>query len=366
MQYVNDLIFIFGYGALAFLLTFLFTPPFVSVLKKCGFVKQMREESMDGKKASIFLQFHQHKTGTPNGGGIIIWGSVLLVLLVSRALSYFGIGYYLPFDGTFHSILSKSETYLPLFTLIVTGIFGAVDDYLNVKGKGKQKGMTHKPKFFWLTLFAVAGAWWFHYKLGWSSLHIPRVGDFEIGFWYVPLFALVVMTSAHAVNFTDGLDGLAGGLLAIAFIAFGILAYAMPNPSLDMHHMIFLATFCTVVAGSLVGFLWFNISPARLFMGDTGALSLGATLGVIAMLTNGVFVYLIIGLIFFIELLSSAIQLLSKRYLKRKVLKAAPFHHHLQALGWQEPTIVMRLWILGGMLAMFGVIIGLIGMGNLY
>lgn len=363
MNYVPDLVFIFGYATLAFLLAITCTPVAIGMLKRIGFVKQIREVAVDGKEASVFIEHHKHKAGTPNGGGIIIWGTVAVVLLLSRLLAYMGIGYYLPFDGVYHSILNRSEVWLPFFTLVVMGLLGAFDDYLNANGVGKQKGITAWKKMVGLILFALAGALWFHYKLEWNSIHIPRVGDFTIGFWYVPLFVFVIISTANAVNVTDGLDGLAGGLLAIAFTAFSIIAYTHANPSLNTTHMIFLSTFCAVIVGALAGFLWYNVAPAKLFMGDTGSLALGATLGVIAMMTNTFFVLLIIGLIFYWEVFTSLVQILSKKFLKRKIFKAAPFHHCLQAMGWQESNIVMRSWLIGMMLAVVGVIIALIGSG---
>lgn len=363
MNYVPDLVFIFGYGSLAFLIAMLTTPPAIRMLRRFGFVKQIREVAVDGKDASVFIEHHKHKAGTPNGGGIIIWGTVALVLLLSRVLAYAGIGYFLPFDGEYHSILNRSEVWLPFFTLIFIGFLGAFDDYLNANGVGKQKGISAWKKMLWLIIFAFAGALWFHYKLEWNSIHIPRVGDFNIGFWYVPLFVFVIISTANAVNVTDGLDGLAGGLLAIAFTAFSVIAYIRNNPSLGSEHMIFLATFCAVIVGALAGFLWYNVSPAKLFMGDTGSLALGATLGVIAMMTNTFIVLIIIGLIFYWEVFTSFTQILSKKFLKRKIYKAAPFHHALQACGWPESNIVMRLWIIGMMLAVVGVIIAIIGSG---
>lgn len=363
MNYVPDLVFIFGYGSLAFLIAILTTPPAIRLLRRFGFVKQIREVAVDGQDASIFIEHHKHKAGTPNGGGIIIWGTVAAVLLISRVLAYAGIGYYLPFDEVYHSILNRSEVWLPFFTLIFVGLLGAFDDYLNANGVGKQKGITAWKKLLWLTVFALAGALWFHYKLEWNSIHIPRIGDFNIGIWYIPLFVFVIISTANAVNVTDGLDGLAGGLLAIAFTAFSVIAYIRNNPSLGSDHMIFLATFCAVIVGALAGFLWYNVSPAKLFMGDTGSLALGATLGVIAMMTNTFIVLIIIGLIFYWEVFTSFTQILSKKFLKRKIYKAAPFHHALQACGWPESNIVMRLWIIGMMLAVVGVVIAIIGSG---
>ena len=347
MQDVPNLVFVFGYGAIAFILSMVLAPYVITLLKKYKMGKTLRENATSGEVAKIFNLLHKKKEGVPTMGGVLIWGTVLVTVLVSRFLSFVGV-----ID---QSILQREQTYLPLFALVVTGILGLVDDWFNIKGIGKTKGLSVKPRVILMTLFAVAGAWWFHYKLGWSEIHIPRVGDFDIGFWYMPLFVFIILAAANAVNITDGLDGLAGGLLVLAYMAFGIIAY--------FDGQLFLAGFCAVVVGALTGFLWFNVPPARFMMGDTGAIALGATLGVIAMLTNSALMLAVIGGIFVIETLSSIIQLFSKKVFKRKVFKIAPFHHHLEAIGWSESTVVMRLWILGAMLGVVGVIIAILGKG---
>jgi len=348
MEYAPDLLLIFGYAFVSFLIALFLTKPFLIFLHRYKIGKNIRADAVDGKPASLFRALHLKKSGTPTMGGILICGVTFLMIAFS----------YLPytFGWVNHTLLDRAETYLPLFTLGVTGILGAVDDYLNVRGLGKNKGISAKPKFWWLLIFAALGAWWFFAKLGWNTIHIPRLGDFYLGWWYIPLFILVIISSAHAVNITDGLDGLASGLLTIAFGSFAIIAYAKG--------LLLLTTFCSVVVGANLAFLWFNIAPAKFYMGDTGALSLGATLGVLAMLTNSVIVLPFIGFVFVIETISVIIQLLSKKFLGRKVFTIAPLHHHLEQIGWNESQIVMRLWIIGGIFAGIGVIIGLIGMGK--
>lgn len=342
MAHVADLVFIFGYSTIAFIITLIFTPAFTTFLYRHRIGKQIREVTVDGLKAKLFHKLHYKKTGTPTMGGVLIWTVALLIVLLSELTPF--------------SVLSRGQTYLPLFTLVATGILGAFDDYYNILGKGK-RGIGVKPKMFWLTLFAIVGAWWFYSKLGYDSIHIPRLGDFTIGWLYVPLFILVIVSTANAVNITDGLDGLAAGLLVIAFGGFAILAY--------VQGLMILTAFLGIVAGSLTAFLWFNVPPARLFMGDTGALSLGATLGVVAMLTNSVIVLPLIGFVFVVETLSCIIQLFSKRFLGRKVFLITPLHHHFEQLGWPEYKVTMRFWIIGGVVAVVGLIIGLIGAGNI-
>jgi phospho-N-acetylmuramoyl-pentapeptide-transferase len=281
-------------------------------------------------------------------GGILIWGSALIVIVLSGFSTLFGI--------TENSLINRNETWLPLFTLITTAFLGAIDDYLNIRGIGTSKGLNIKPKFLWLTFFATLGAFWFYYRLGYNQIFIPGLGDIEIGIWYVPLFILVITSTANAVNITDGLDGLAGGLLIIAFGSFSILAFSQG--------LFILSAFCAVIVGALIGFMWYNIFPAHFIMGDTGAISLGATLGVIAMLTDSVAVLPLIAFIFVIETLSVIIQLTSKKLFKRKVFLIAPLHHHFEKKGWTEPNIVMRFWIIGGLVASLGLILGLLAVAS--
>ena len=343
-QNIRTLSLIFGSLISAFALTIIIAPPFLKVLVKYKVGKTIRETASSGEKATIFQQLHLKKAGTPTMGGILIWGSALIVIIASSLSSYFKI--------TEHSLFNRQETFLPIFTLISTALLGAIDDYFNIRGFGKSKGLNIKPKFLWLTLLTTLGALWFHFRLNYDQINLPGFGEINIGIWYIPLFMLVITATANAVNITDGLDGLAGGLLTIAFGAFAILAYAKG--------LLILAAFCAVIVGSSLGFLWFNIFPARFYMGDTGALSLGATLGVIAMMTDSVIVLPLIGFIFVIETISVILQLISKKYFKRKLFQIAPLHHHFEKSGWSEPNIVMRFWIIGGLFAIFGVILGLL------
>ena len=344
---VRHLILIMGSGFLAFFIAWAGAKPTLHFLRKWNLGKNIRKTATDGKSASLYHELHKKKSGTPTMGGILIWTTTLLTIIFSRGLSYLGI-----FE---HSLLNRKETYLAVFTLITVALLGLVDDLYNIKGWGKSKGLNVKPKFLWMTLFAVLGALWFYFKLDYNSLHIPGIGDFHIGAWYIPLFIFIITGSANAVNITDGLDGLAGGLIIIAFGVYAGIAYA--------HGLLILAAFCAVICGATLAFLWFNIPPAKFYMGDTGSLSLGATLGVIAMLTDTVLVLPFIAFIFVIETLSVLIQLTSKKFFKKKVFKIAPLHHHFEAIGWPESQIVMRFWIVGGLTATMGLILGLVGMG---
>jgi phospho-N-acetylmuramoyl-pentapeptide-transferase len=333
---------------LGFTVAFLAAPSFINALYKFKIGKNIRTIASDGKAAELYHALHAKKAGTPTMGGVLIWSSVIVVVILSRFLSYIGW-----FE---HSLLNRAETYLPFITLLVVAALGAIDDLFNIKGWGESKGLNIKPKMFTLTVFALAAALWFYFKLDYSSIHVPGVGDFYLGWWIIPLFVFILTGSANAVNFTDGLDGLAGGLVIISFGTYSALAYA--------HGLLILSAFCALIAGSTLAFLWFNIPPARFYMGDTGSLALGATLGVIAMLTNTVLILPFIGSIFVIETLSIIIQLTSKKFFHRKVFSIAPVHHHFEHKGWPESQVVMRFWILGGLMATVGLILGLVGMGN--
>ena len=229
---------------------------------------------------------------------------------------------------------------------------------MSVRGWGKNKGggMRFAMRFGWLIAIASAGGWWFFYKLGWDVLHVPGIGDFTIGFWYIPLFIFVILFSAVSSNETDGLDGLNGGVLLMGFFSFSIIAF--------FQNKIDLSAFCAAAAGALLAFLWFNIYPARFFMGDTGAVSMGATLGVVAMLTNSALVLLVIVLFYVLESVSVVIQLTSKKFFHRKVFLAAPLHHHFEAKGWPETKVTMRAWIFTMITALIGVVIAIFGMGR--
>lgn len=344
---LRHLTLIFGSEIIAFTITILFAPKFIEILKRFKCSKQLREKDSTGKIAEIFQQLHSKKKGIPTMGGILIWGTVIIVALLSTIPAFLGI--------TDNSLINRNETWLPFFVLVTTAALGMIDDIMNIRGQGQSKGLNIKPKFLWLTVFAFAGALWFHYRLGYNQIHIPTVGDIEIGIWYIPLFILVFTATANAVNITDGLDGLAGGLLIIAFAAFGVISFAQG--------LFILSAFCAVIVGALLGFVWFNIFPANFIMGDTGAISLGATLGVIAMLTDSVIILPLIGFMFVIETLSVIIQLFSKKFFKKKVFLIAPIHHHFEKKGWSEPNIVMRFWIIGAFFASLGVIFGLISSG---
>ncbi len=349
--HTQNLIEIMGYSFVAFLIGIFCYPAFIRFIQRYKLTQKIRTDDITGKKAKLFAALHAHKSGTPSMGGAVIILAVLSTIIFSRLLAYLGI-----ID---HSLLNRGETYLPILTLFGVGCLGLLDDYLNITEKSNQKGLSSRVKFWSLFGFALIGALWFVFKLEYGityPIHVPGVGDFNIGYWYLPLFVFIIVGVSNAVNITDGLDGLAGGLLSIAYGTFAVIAYFYGLP--------ILATFCAVITASITSFLWYNVPPAKIYMGDTGSLALGATLGVIAMLTNAIFILAIIGMIFVIETLSVMLQLFWKKYFKRKLFLIAPIHHHFEAKGWSETQIVMRFWIVGAIFGVLGLFIGLFGMGK--
>lgn len=332
---------LFGYCLLAFSIFLILEVPFINFMKKMHCVQKIREKTVDGKVAEIFRALHLKKQGTPTMGGVLIWATVLIIILFSRFLSFTG--------AIDQSLLQRGEVYIPLFTLITVGVLGAIDDWWNIKEIGGKKGIDYGPKITFLFVFATASALWFYFKLGYTDLNIPLIKTFNLGLWIFPLIIFIIVATANAVNITDGLDGLAGGILIQNFAVFGAFAF--------LREQYFLAIFCGIIISCLFAFLWFNVPPAKFFMGDTGALSLGATLAVIAAMTGTIAILPMVGFIFVIETLSVIIQLISKKFFKRKVFLIAPLHHHFEKLGWSESQIVMRFWIVNGLFALIGFII---------
>ena len=330
--------------SVSFLVAFSATPILTHFLFKYRLGKQIRTEG-----APIFAKIHGNKEGTPTMGGILVWGTVLILAIGFWFLSLF-------FDGIFSHLnfLNRSQTFLPLGALVFSAILGFADDLLGIFRVGpKGGGLSIRYKIILYTFVAAIGAYWFYFKLGWDVLHIPFFGNFIIGFWYIPLFIFIIVATAFSTNEVDGLDGLAGGVLLFAFAALGALAFTQKHYD--------LAAFTCVIIGGLLTFLWFNIHPARFFMGDTGAMSLGVTLGIIAMLTNAALLLPLIAFIPAMESGSVIIQVLSKKFRGKKLFLSTPIHHHFEALGWPETKVTMRFWIISAVTAAIGLIIGLLG-----
>lgn len=344
MEY--QIIRILFFSTLSFVFAVLATPLLTHFLYKYKLGKKIRNSGA----TPIFSELHAHKAGTPTMGGILIWGTALILIGFFYLLSELFPG------GVFQqfNFLSRAETLLPLGALVATAIIGLIDDWLDVRDKGVfgGGGLKLRHRLLIYALIALIGALWFYFKLDWTVMHVPFFGNFEIGAWYIPIFIFIIVATSFSVNETDGLDGLAGGTLLIAFASYGVIAFVMGRYD--------LATFCAVIIGALLAFLWFNIPPARFYMGDTGAMSLGVTLGIIAMLTNNALLLVFIGLIFLLESLSVIIQTLSKRLRHKKVFISSPIHHHFQAIGWAESKVVMRFWVIAGLGAVMGLIIFLL------
>lgn len=345
-------------AALAAVLAFTIAPFLIRFLNKIEFwKKEARKKTITGEEAEIFYSLHKEREVTiPRGGGVLIWLSVLIVIFLFFVLSFLENPWWLKK----FNFLSRAETWLPLFTLIVASLVGLLDDILVVFGKGRYigKGLTFTRRLFIVTLIGLVGGWWFYYKLGWDSIHIPLIFNFPqgidltIGFWIVPLFILV-MVASWSGGVIDGLDGLSGGVFGSIFGAFSIIAFSQGK--------IELATFCATILGALFAFLWFNIPPAKFYMGETGILGLTSTMAVVSFLTDSVVILPIIAGIMVIEVGSIIFQLLSKRFRKKKIWLATPIHHHFEAKGWPAYQITMRFWIISIVLAILGMAIRLLG-----
>ncbi len=346
----NNLFFILASLVASFSITFFIMPHGIGFLKKLKMGKQIREEWLIGK-ATEFAKLHGSKAGTPTMGWIFIILTVMILVCISFAVNLAEPWIQDIFWGSIKNTLwNRNETYLVVFTLISVGLIGFIDDYLNIRWIGKTKWLSARVKTIFLISFWLLWAYWFYAKLGFSSINIPYMGEIDLDYLYVPLFVLILYSGANSVNITDGLDGLAGGLLLFQYAAYGFITYSM--------WLYILSAFCLIVAGALMAFLWFNIHPAQVFMGDTGSLALGATLAVIAMMTDTLLGFIIMSSIFIFETLSVIIQMLSKKLRNgKKIFRIAPFHHHLEAIWWQESTIVMRLWLIGMILAIIGTMV---------
>lgn len=333
----------------SFALAMAWTPLLLKILYKYKLGKSIR----DAKSAPIMAKLHAKKAGTPSMGGVLIWGSVLAIAVLFLLAQEFLPNSYL----ASLNFITRSQTLLPFGAFIASALVGLVDDYFNVKKIGPHGGgMRTRYRLLLYAVVAAVGAWWFYYKLGWDTFHVPFIGDFLLGWWYVPVFVAVIVGTSFSVNQTDGLDGLAGGTLLTSFGAFAVIAFLQGRFD--------LAALCGAIIGALLAFLWFNINPAKFFMGDTGAMSLGVTLGIMAMFTNQPLLLPVIGVVFVIEAVSTIIQLASKKIRKKKVFLSSPIHHHLEASGWAEATIVMRFWVISIIAGGLGLILALLDMAR--
>lgn len=363
---IKALLFLLG----SFVGAFVWAPLLINFLYKFNIRRRIRED-VDEK-----IEGRRTKLGTP------IMGGLLIVITVTVVTLFFN--------------LSREQTYLPLFALLTAAFFGGIDDLLNIFGhakisdtvRGGINPIVTLSKFTWniynilllpwnafkevfralgsyptsgfkpwekviiQTGIGAVAAWWIYTKLGWQELWLPFLGTFDIGFLYIPLIVLMLVGTANAVNITDGLDGLAGGLLAMAFLSLAVVGLYLGHNQ--------LAYFCASIAGSLLAFLYFNIYPARFEMADVGSLSLGMTLAVVAVLLHREFILLVVGGVFVAEIFSVVVQVSSVKLGRGRVFKMAPLHHHFEMLGWPETKVTMRLWLVGALLALMGVLLALL------
>lgn len=345
MNLPNMLPLALGLVLFSFLITSIVIIPFINILYRLHLTR--KKEAPKKGKVPIFDRFHDVKAGTPVGGGVLV---ILVVILMFSLLFPFAshMGVFIRSSYDF-----KWELFAIFFTFISFGLLGLSDDIMKMFFKPKPGilglwfGMSRRTKFILQWILAVIISLVLYHKLGIQILHIPFIDiNLNLGYLYVFFSSFVIVSFANAFNITDGLDGLSVGLFLICLITFGIISSA----SLDTPLSLFIA----LLIGSLIAFLYFNVWPARVFLGDAGALSFGATLAVIGLLTGGIIALVIVGGLFVIESISSLIQMLGWKLLHRPILPIAPLHHSFLVWGWEEPKIVLRAWLAGIVLAIFG------------
>jgi len=320
---------------LAFVVSMALTPFYTTVAYKYQWWKKQRSDAWSGGKAEVYAKLHaaKHRRNIPNMAGIIFIISVGFITLLAN--------------------LERGETWLPLAGMVGAGLVGFVDDWMNIRGSSTIAGMRARIKFVLHSIVALIGGWWFFAKLDVTSLNFG-FGEVALGALVILVFWFVVIATANAVNITDGLDGLAGGLLVSSFTVYTIIAVSQGKYA--------LAGFCFSIVGALLSYTWFNIYPARFFMGDVGSFALGTALGIIALQTDTIYVLPIIGAVYVAETGSVIINRISRKLRNgKKVFLSSPIHHHFEAIGWPETKITMRFWILGQVAGFVGLILYLLG-----
>jgi phospho-N-acetylmuramoyl-pentapeptide-transferase len=332
----STIVHTFLLGFLGFAISMLLTPLYTTAAYKWQWWKRPRTDAWSGGAATVYQKLHaaKHKRHIPTMAGLVFVAAIALVTLFGN--------------------LHRSETWLPLAGMLGAGAIGLLDDIINIRGVNAIAGMRAKLKFLLYSLVALAGGWWFYAKLGVNTVYIPGFDHIFIGVWVILLFWFVVVATANSVNISDGLDGLAGGLLSASFTAYAVIAIFEGKYA--------LGAFCLTTVGALLSYTWFNIYPARFFMGDVGAFALGTALGIIAMQTDTIYVLPIIGAVYVMETLSVIINRLSRKLRHgKKVFLSSPIHHHFEAIGWPETKVTMRFWILGQVASFVGIIVFLVG-----
>jgi phospho-N-acetylmuramoyl-pentapeptide-transferase len=324
--------FVLSLAMLSFVMTVIWGSPLLRVLRHFKIGKLIRVDEPG---------HHNVKMGTPTMGGVLFILPVLLLTGLLNAAELVGL-----------EVIGRSVL-VPLIVMVGYGLLGALDDWEGLRGKRRGEGMRARTKFLAQVVLALGTAYVLKYMLDVPDLKLPAVGQVELGWWYIPIAAFIIVSESNAVNFTDGLDGLAGLISATAFVAFGGIAL--------MYDQIYLARFCFTIVGAIFGFLWFNVHPAELFMGDTGSLALGATLAVVALMTGFWPLLLVIAVIPLSEALSVVIQIAYFKMTKgKRFFKMAPLHLHFELLGWSETQVVQRFWLIGLLAAMLGIGLALV------
>lgn len=348
-----DIIKVVVPSVLTFFLGILITPFFTHYFYKYKMWKKSPRTESGDITTNDFAKVH-NTTGelsTPRVGGVIIWVSVSLTVFCIYFLYKI-----FPTDLTEKlNFFSRSQTVVPLGTLLLASFIGLADDLMQIFGKGtyaKDNIIYRKVKIACVVMLGLAIGSWFYFKLDIGSVHIPFMGDIFMGGWFIPFFILV-MLATFSSSVIDGIDGLSGGVMATIFTAYSVIAF--------VQHQIDISALCAVIAGGILAFLWFNIPPARFYMGENGMLGLTVTLSVIAFLTNSVLVLPIIALPLVATSLSNIIQMISYKFFnKHRVFRVAPLHHHFEAIGWSKEKVVMRYWIVSVVFAISGVIVALV------
>lgn len=311
-------------SSVAFLMTILVGRPYVQYLRERGIGKQIRIDGPEG---------HMFKTGTPTMGGLMFTSTVVVLTVV-------------------FNLAGRLSMLLPIGVLIGTATLGAIDDRLNLVG-GARTGMTARFKMAWLVGFAIVTALILYFPLELRGIYIPSVGRYDIGLIYIPIAVILFAGFSNAVNLTDGLDSLAGGTAAVAFVAYGIIAF--------LQGQVQVVTFCFMMAGATLGFLWYNAHPAQVFMGDTGSLALGASLATAAFMTGQWLLLPIVGAVFIAETASVILQVLYFKWTGgKRIFRMTPLHHHFELVGWSETQITLRFWLIGMMAGLLGVALALV------
>lgn len=355
---IIDLIKVFFPATLAFSAGMVFTPLWTSFLYRHQmWKKKAGKKSLDGNETPIFNELHKDKeVGTPRLGGVVIWVSTLVALcgvwLASRIL---------PFD-IFDKLefVSRSQTWIPIATLILGACVGFIDDILEIKGNGDHHagGLSLRKRLVVVGGIALLCALWFFFKLDVTQIGLPFAPDLSVGLWFIPIFVVVTLF-IYSGGIIDGIDGLAGGVFATIFTGYGLVAF--------FQNQIDIAALCATIVGGLLAFLWFNIPPARFYMSETGSMALTITLAMIAFMTDslgegyGVLVLPVIGFLLCVTSLSVIVQQISKKVRGKKIFKVAPLHHHFEAVGWPSYKVTMRYWVISIICAVIGVIFALIG-----